>query len=102
LDAEAGTDTTVLYTLTMPATTNAFTSQTHIDAAVTAIIAAADATVFTALRAAKVLISVVGTGGTGVALFYYSEAGTDGIVATELQLIGVLTGSAQLDATALQ
>jgi hypothetical protein len=102
LDAEAGTDTTVLYTLTMPATTNAFTTQAHIDAAVAAIIAAASAAVFTAVAAAKVLISVVGTDGSDVALFYYSEAGTNGIVATELQLIGVITGAAQLDATALQ
>jgi Ca2+-binding RTX toxin-like protein len=102
LGAAATTNTTVLYTIAVGGGVNSFTTQVDIDAAVAAIVAGANAAVFTAALAGKALISVVGADADDVALFYYSEAGTDGIAATELQLIGVLTGASQLDATALQ
>ena len=99
--AAATTDTTVLYTLTATAV-NDFTTQANVTAAVADIVAAASNTVFTAALAGKLLISVVGADNNDVALFYYNEAGTNGIVAAELQLIGVFTGASQLTAAALQ
>lgn len=98
--ATAG-DTTYLYTLTS-ANNSVGASQAEIDATVAEIVAAGSTSVFTATAGAKVLVSVVGADTNDVALFYYNEAGTNGIQASELSLVGVFTGASQFTAAVLQ
>lgn len=92
LGAAAPANTTVLYTLA--STANVFASQANIDTAVNDIITTVlPVGTFTAAQNTKAIISLVGSDGNDVALFYYNESdGIDGIAANELQLLGVLDG----------
>jgi len=92
LSSASRTDTTILYSIT--STVSSFNStQTSIDTAVTEIIADASTLVFAAGKLASVLIQVVGLDGNDVALFHYTEAGSNGIQEAELDLLGVFVSA---------
>ena len=91
LSSASGTDATVLYSVT--STASNFNTQTAIDTAVTEIVADASTLVFGAAKLASVLIQVTGSDADDVALFHYTEAGSNGIQSGELDLIGVFVGA---------
>jgi len=91
LSAASATNANVIYTVT--STASNFNTQTSVDTAVTEIIADASTLVFAAGKLASVLIQVVGSDGNDVALFHYTEAGSNGIQEAELDLLGVFVSA---------
>ena len=91
LSAASATNANVIYTVTSNASN--FNTQTSVDTAVTEIIADASTLVFAAGKLASVLIQVVGSDGNDVALFHYTEAGSNGIQEAELDLLGVFVSA---------